>query len=367
MENRFKVKKELIEWAFNITDISTETASKIYKSEKWLEPGFKNYLNPTVKQLGAFAAKVHVPFGRLLQQQVPEPEDIRLAFRTVENAPAKVSLNVQEIIHEMQKKQAWFSSESGFAKERLNFISIAKDASLEETVEALLDYLHLPKVDSARELFNSLRNQISRQGVLVMQKGGVGLGNNRPIDVKELRAFVILDDHAPLIFVNQKDSYTARVFSLVHEFVHILRGSDELLSANVRVVAEERLINQVTAEFLMPELDFKTRFDADNVAKVARYFNVSVYAAFVRAQQLGIIQNIDLRQIGVAEPKIKKESTGGNPYNTALSLNDRRYMLAIIDAQKNGTLLPTKTASLIGISLKMLSKTIDMFNEREAR
>lgn len=104
-----------------------------------------------------------------------------------------------------------------------------------------------------------------------MQKGGAGLGTNRPLEVNELRAFVLLDDYAPLIFINQKDSYTARIFSLIHEFIHILHGTDELLSGNDCRIVEERHINKVVAAFLKPPSEFRVHVDRKSVGRTARY------------------------------------------------------------------------------------------------
>ncbi|WP_290123711.1 hypothetical protein [Paucilactobacillus hokkaidonensis] len=41
-------------------------------------------------------------------------------------------------------------------------------------------------------------------------------------------------------------------------------------------------------------------------------------------------------------------------------------MNALVSAQETGTIQPTQAATLIGISYKMLDKTIETFNEREA-
>lgn len=64
-------------------------------------------------------------------------------------------------------------------------------------------------------------------------------------------------------------------------------------------------------------------------------------------------------------PAVAPKSSGGDPYNTALSYNDRQFMCALVTAQENGILLPTEAASLIGIRYKMLDYTIEILNKRE--
>ncbi|MCT4382755.1 ImmA/IrrE family metallo-endopeptidase [Leuconostoc suionicum] len=366
-ETRIGIKKAMVDWAFGLTDLSDEKKAIILDETRWLQKDFNNYLNPTVNQLSLFATKLHVPFGNLLLDTPPKLESIRLAFRTQNNAPATVSLNVRETIYEMQRKQAWFKHESGYALEHLDFVGVAKNIDLLESLQILKRLVKWEHCSSPRELYNDLRDKIAKLGVLVMQKGGVGLGTNRPIDVRELRAFVMLDEYAPLIFINQKDSYTARVFSLIHEFVHILRGTDELLNEIDKDVQEERIINGISASFLMPECEFVEKFSTENLDKTAKYFNVSSEAAAIRAYNLNLINSVDEVKLDNGNQLAnKKKKSGGNPYKNALSLNDGRYMAAVVSAQDTGRILPTQAASLIGISLKMLDKTVQNYNEREA-
>lgn len=362
--SRVKVKEALINWAFKTTDLDQEACESIVKKAKWLQKDSNIYLQPTIKQLGNFANQLHVPFGNFLLNVPQKTEDIKLAFRTERNAPAKVSLTVRDVIYEMKRKQAWFREESGLASEKLRFIGGSQGFDNKATLATVTDLLSLRHFQTARELYNDLRAQLTQLGVLNMQKGGAGLGTNRPLDVQEMRAFVLLDDYAPLIFINQKDSYTARIFSLIHEFIHLLHGTDELLSDKKSHVVEERSINKVVAAFLMPTNEFEQFFSTHDFEQVARYFNVSPEAVAIRAQGIGLIKKVD--ELALPTLKTRVVRSGGNPYNNALSLNDKRYMDAVILAQDRGVVQPTRAAALIGISYKMLDKTVENFNEREA-
>ncbi|ARY92784.1 DNA-binding protein [Lacticaseibacillus casei] len=363
-DTRVQVNKRLIDWALATTDLPSDVLADIQKRNKWLQVDFKHYLQPTVKQLGLFARRLHVPFGNLLMDEPPKEEDIRLAFRTQENVPAQVSLTLRDIIYEMQRKQDWFKHESGVANQQLTFVGAARGASASETQRMMARFIALHHAESPRHLYKDLRAQLSQLGVLNMQKGGAGFGTNRPLNVSEARAFVLLDDYAPLIFINQKDSYTARIFSLIHEFGHILHGTDELLKNLDSEKQEEQLINKATAAFLMPEQDFIRRVKEYDIRKAARFFNVSPLAAAIRAQGLGLIDHV-VPEDFTEQPVASMDSTGGNPYNNALSLNDNRYMNTLVAAQERGAVQPTEAASLMGISYKMMDRTIEKFIERE--
>ena len=90
-------------------------------------------------------------------------------------------------------------------------------------------------------LARSIRNPsrldccLERVGVLVFQTGGVSLD--------EMRGFSISAEPFPVIVVNAKDSPRGRVFTLIHEFAHILtnRGGlcDLHTTARARTQEEE--------------------------------------------------------------------------------------------------------------------------------
>lgn len=364
---RIKVNIKNIEWAFKTTDVSDEKKQQVLEDSKWLNKDQKNFLNPTLNQLENFAKHFHVPFGFLLLKKIPEQQSIKLAFRTKENVPAKVGLNVRSVIYEMQRKQAWFKEESGYIESKLNFIgSLSGCNDINKVVETLNTLIELHHFKTPRELLNDLRRQIAFSGVLVMQKGGAGLGTNRPLKVEEVRAFTLLDDHAPLIFLNQKDSYTARIFSLVHEFIHILRGTDEFLMGINYDIEEERFINNATGKFFMPDEMFKKKVNEQGIEAAANYFNVPRYAAAIQAKNLNLIKYLDENYCLEDQKSIRSNNSGGNPYNKALSYNDERFTAALFDSERNGNLQPTEAASLLGVSTKMFYQTMDLFDEREA-
>ena len=66
------------------------------------------------------------------------------------------------------------------------------------------------------EAFRAWRAALERQGVFV-QQSSLGRGG--------LRGFSVWDDHAPLVVVNSAYHPTARSFTLMHEFGHLLNGS----------------------------------------------------------------------------------------------------------------------------------------------
>lgn len=78
--------------------------------------------------------------------------------------------------------------------------------------------------DKRMNCFNFLREKISESDVLVMKNSVIGNDNRRKLKVEEFRAFTIVDNYAPLIFININDTQNGKIFSLIHKLVHIWLG-----------------------------------------------------------------------------------------------------------------------------------------------
>ena len=85
-----------------------------------------------------------------------------------------------------------------------------------------------------------------------MMSGIVGNNTHRPLSIDEFRAFSVIDEYAPLIFINSNDSTNGKLFSLLHEFSHICIGENSLFndrySTGKKVRKVETLCNAVAAE-----------------------------------------------------------------------------------------------------------------------
>jgi Zn-dependent peptidase ImmA (M78 family) len=95
-----------------------------------------------------------------------------------------------------------------------------------------------------------------------------------------MRGFALPHPIAPAVFVNSKDVKPARIFTLVHEFVHLLLGSEGISNLNISErsrSAEQRLevfCNAVAGETLVPRSDLtrslRTMAQADDLDSTIR-------------------------------------------------------------------------------------------------
>lgn len=100
------------------------------------------------------------------------------------------------------------------------------------------------------DALNGWRDAIERQGVLVMHLSGV--------EMTEARGIAIAEKAFPLIAINGKDSPNGRIFTLIHEFVHLMLGvtgiSNLRLARRARTPEQrtERFCNSVAGQVLVP-------------------------------------------------------------------------------------------------------------------
>lgn len=148
---------------------------------------------------------------------------------------------------------------------------------------------------SPSEGFRVWRGALENQGVLVLQLS-LGKGNTR--------GFSAWNAHAPLVAVNTSYHPTARIFTLIHEYAHLLTRTDaaclHFIVPSSHDTQLERWCERFAASFLLPadslraiaakygvSRDAMTN-DPDIARKIANRFNVSTRATSLRLQELGL-------------------------------------------------------------------------------
>ena len=97
------------------------------------------------------------------------------------------------------------------------------------------------------------------------------------------RGFAMVDDLAPLVFINGADTKAAQMFTLAHELAHIWLGKSALSDSEARHAPAhevERWCNLVAEEALAPIAVFRQEHDAaaelrNELDRLARHFKAS--------------------------------------------------------------------------------------------
>lgn len=108
---------------------------------------------------------------------------------------------------------------------------------------------------SIKQAFDYLRRKIEETGIFIILQGNLGSYHTN-IKVSVFRGFVLSDDIAPFITINDNDAITAQSFTLLHELTHLLLGNTGLSAENSNNKIE-KFCNEVASEFLLPQSEFQ--------------------------------------------------------------------------------------------------------------
>ncbi len=318
------------------------------------------------KQAQVFASKAHVPFGYLFLREPPLEELPIPDLRTLENRGVRrPSAELLDLIKLTLYRQQWYKDH--LQNELVGPCPVVRRMSIDMPVHDLLNDMRRmldvpahPVRGAWDDYYRDLISRIERVGVLVMREASLG-HHTRPLRVDEFRGFAIADDMAPVIFVNHADAPGARLFTLIHELCHIWTGvsgvSDGEESSAHR---SETVCNAVAAEFLVPEQEFRQRWQdlaewTENLPPLEAHFHVSTWTLARRAMTLGFITGEQYRQYVARQTALwaerAKRGDGGPSYHTARNAQlSKPFSRAVLSQAFNGQLALREAGDLLGIN-----------------
>ncbi len=380
-----QVNPVLLQWAVDRSGLDLDDLRKPFpKVEDWLT----GQRLPTFRQLQDFAKRTMTPFGMLLLSE-PPVEDLGIPdFRTMGDSKVfRPSPNLLATIDEIRRRQDFVRDvriEDGF--EPLEFVGSRQPrgniVSAANHIRKRLGLLPqwAETLGTWQDALLHLRRVTENVGILVFSSSVVGLNNSRPLDPEEFRGFVLVDDIAPAIFLNDGDTKSARMFTLAHELVHVWIGQDALVNLSDFMPAHndtEKFCNAVAAEFLVPEHKLMERWAeaqaTDNpFANISRWFKVSPVVAARRALNLNLISETEFfrfyRQDRAAFFKCKKadkEKLGGPSFYVVQQARlGRPFAEAIVRSVREGRLLYSQAHRLIGMKGETFNRFAEQVLER---
>jgi len=255
---RVSVNTQVLDWALDRSQRRENLEQKFPKLAEWLEGA-----PPTFKQLQQFASAAAVPFGYLLLNTPPEEHFPIANYRTINVEPDRqFSPELIDTIQQMQRRQIWMREyliSEGHG--RLSFVgsdTLSEDPvviarHIRSAIGIEEDWAHRQATWTVA--LKTMIQQVESAGIMVMSNGIVENNTHRKLNPAEFRGFVLVDDYAPLVFLNGADGKAARMFTLAHELAHIWVGASaafdlqDLQPANNET---ELACNHIAAEFLVP-------------------------------------------------------------------------------------------------------------------
>ncbi len=208
---------------------------------------------------------------------------------------------------------------------------------------------------------NTWRAAMERRGVLVFQTSAAPL--------EEMRATCIPDQPLPVILLNAKDAPHGRVFSLLHEFAHILLhagGHQTSRMLGARSPEEQPLeiaANAFAAAALLPKKEIlqlaknqpgAARGEDAALKSLAQKCKVSPEAILRRLTVLGLatesLYQTKRKAWGAKLWYVPAPSTGGPPMDIKILANDgRSYTRLVLDAYDQRLINTSVASDYLGV------------------
>lgn len=176
-------------------------------------------------------------------------------------------------------------------------ISIPKitiSSSFEEESSSLRNLFNLTEdiqlsFPEYRDFFQFLRYKIESLGVIVLLE---------KMDTSMCRGFALKDEHGNCIIAvnDREDSYAPKIFTLIHEFVHLMLDEPGISDQNDKN-AIEVYCNKFSSAFLLPvklikaSIGSKGPYSNREIYRMAKYLTVSQSSLIIRLIQLKYLKS----------------------------------------------------------------------------
>ena len=363
------LRPDVLRWAreraaFSVDALADKVSVKAERVLRWENAG-----EISMAQAERLARATHTPLGYLFLSFPPvEPLPIQ-DFRTrAGQEPAHPSVDLLETVYAMQRRQEWLREELiDTGHEPLDFVGSLRAGGDYRAAAGAMRKALLPDDDWAASLATwsdalaYLRDRADDAGILVVFNGVVGNNTRRNLTPDEFQGFALVDEYAPLIFVNNADFKAAQMFTLAHELAHLFLGEEGVSALEYLLPSEhdvERFCDAAAAEFLVPESELHNLWGyaaayRDPYQQIARHFKVSRIVAARRALDLGLIDREgffafynDHKMQGTRSPQA---TDSGNFWNTQRWRIGPRFAAAVVRATRAGRLPYREAYALTGL------------------
>lgn len=211
-------------------------------------------ISPTLRQLRTLSSAYKYSLASFFlsepKEQKPLPKDYRMLPRRKGVFDKKTiwairrSRRLQGIGMELSQN---INMDTKFKTGNASLSDKPKDMAVKYREIFDLSFEKQKKIPSAYSLFNYLRNILEEMNLLVFQFS---------IPLEDARGFTLADENLFVIAVSSKDSIEARLFTLMHEFGHILLGETAINAPDATRTTRndvERWCDVFASSFLLPD------------------------------------------------------------------------------------------------------------------
>ncbi len=370
------VNHEMLVWARESANYDLEEiAHKIGVSVKRLESWEEGTDFPTYLQLLKLANSYKRPSAMFFGKKIPEKPETEPDFRFLPDVDIKPKLS-PKIIFELrnaESKRKTFINLKEELKEEITIFTLKANISEEEkdVVEKIKKALN---ISWAKRFSWKTADDALKEWISIIENLGVLIFQFVDIKPKEMRGYALNNGILPIIGINATEHAHGRIFTLLHELVHITlgkRGISNLYGYKINNNVE-RFCNRVAGEILVPtEILLSESIVVNNdsgnwedykLRILSNRFKVSKEVILRRLLTLELISEefYDSKRdefLGyVAPPSFEKGQKVRRDLTAFKSLkrNGDLYTDAVIASYRNELITTSELSDYLGVKLKYL-------------
>lgn len=366
------VTPSVLVWARERLGLSLpDTAAASLFDENRLQAWEDGSMQPTIRQARRLAKLLRVPFAAFFlpdppQEPIPLPRDYRrVAGTTLGFISADFLAVVQNAANRREIALELLQEQNTLPHTIRRSVNVSDDP--DETGAVVRDLLGVTLTAqrswrNTRVAFNAWREAAESAGTLVFQESSIA--------VEIFRGFCLFHTPLPVVVVNRKDGYSGRIFTLLHEFTHLLLQSGgicDLHTAEDRPPEEqatEIFCNAVAASCLMPVRELlrhplmnvprsPTGWSDDDIEFLALHFSVSREALLRRLLTLERTTQrfYEQKRRQYSQEFQQRTPPAGfpPPATNAISLLGKPYVKLVLTAYNSGVVTASDASDFLGL------------------
>lgn len=353
----FAADPRVLTWARERTGLSTAAAAEALHIPIAELEAIEGGADSRVSLLERMSTVYSISFTTLLAPAPPPSRRRPPDYRTVEGRIVSLSPEVAIAISTAQVEQEMITRLANELDEPLAILELPR-AELGVTDPELLGLAERERLgvsdddqvgwSNALEALRTWRTRVEEAGTFVFA---------RPMPREDCRGFSLYDaDLAPVVVINSREVYQARLFTLLHEYAHVLLRTSGI--CNEREDAGRQLhevfANRFAASALLPrsvlslaaavlnyDVALADSWTEEEVSRVARRLKVSRPALAIRLEQLGLATPGFTETLDLSWDDDSWTPQGGGPvpqHTQILGRLGERYVELVIQAVDRGNL-----------------------------
>lgn len=365
---KIPIQPNILKWARESIGMSQDDfAGRLNKSKEEIEQWEAGLSSPTYVQLETIAYSIlKRPIAIFFLPEPPFEKNITAEFRTLPSYDLK---HLHSSTHLLIRKASYFQlclneifedSTDGFSE----IFTANQDFDIAKQANAIRKILGIrieeqSKWKSDEIALKNWRMAIERHGAFIFKES---------FKESDISGFCLYDKKFPVIYLNNSTTKTRQIFSLLHEFAHLICHTNGISKFDAKYISElpmaekklEVFCNKLASEILIPADDFDASIKGLNfspedfpdaiVSTLASRYGVSREAILRKLLDLGLVSKWLYETKSASWTRqMKKPGGGGSWYLSKNSYLSEKYASKVVSLKLQKQITTNQAAAFLDI------------------